>query len=68
MDILASIGDNHKIRTKKISEISKKITKGLKMAFDNLVKKTADEDGELYFSENGKVVAVKAKKLLKKNK
>lgn len=52
----------------KISAFAEKVQKGLKMAFDDLVKKTAAEDGELYFSENGKVVAVKAKKLLKKKK
>ncbi len=44
------------------------ISRGIKESFDELVKKTAAEDGELYFSENGKVVAVKAKTLLKKKK
>lgn len=53
---------------KEILALSKKITKGLRKSYDDLVRKTAAEDGELYFSENGKVVAVKAKKLLKKKK
>lgn len=50
----------------KMSPLMTKILKGLQLSFDDLVRKTAAEDGELYFSENGKVVAVKAKKLLKK--
>ena len=52
----------------KISPLAEKIRKGIQESYDDLVKKTAAEDGELYFSENGKVVAVKAKKLLKKKK
>lgn len=52
----------------KLSAFALKVQKGLQMAYDDLVRKTAAEDGELYFSENGKVVAVKAKKLLRKKK
>lgn len=51
---------------KSLKNIIDLITKGVQLSFQELVKKTAAEDGELYFSENGKVVAVKAKKLLKK--
>jgi len=51
---------------KKVSELTKKISEGLKLAFDKLVKEKAKEDGELIFSENGKIVKVKAKDLLNK--
>lgn len=42
-----------------------KILKGIHLAFDKLVASRAKEDGELIFSENGKIVRVKAKELLK---
>lgn len=50
----------------KISELTSKIAEGLKMSFDKLVREKASVDGELIFSENGKIVRIKAKELLKK--
>lgn len=47
------------------SEIKKKIIEGLNLAYKKLVEKTAKEDGELSFSENGKIKIVKARDLLK---
>ncbi|MDP2385191.1 MAG: hypothetical protein Q8M29_02355 [Bacteroidota bacterium] len=49
----------------KISELTLKIAEGLKKSFDKLVREKASVDGELIFSENGKIVRVKAKELLK---
>jgi hypothetical protein len=48
------------------SEVRDKILEGIKKAVDKLIIKTAQQDGELAFSENGKVILVKAKDLLKK--
>lgn len=48
------------------SEMRDKILEGVQKAFDKLVVKTAQQDGELAFSKNGRVVLVKAKDLLKK--
>ncbi len=53
-------------RKLEMSEFTRKITEGLKKSFDKLVREKAKEDGELIFSENGKIVRVKAKELLKK--
>ena len=52
--------DNHKI-----SELTKKIAEGLQKSFDKLVKEKAQANQELIFSENGKIVRIKAKDLLK---
>lgn len=53
---------------KKLLALSRKILKGLELSFQRLVEKTAKEDGELVFSQDGKIVRVKAKDLLKKQK
>lgn len=50
------------------SEINEKIMMGFRKAIEELIIKTAKEDGELAFSENGKIKIVKAKDLLKNNK
>lgn len=49
----------------KAKRLSDKISEGLNLAFDKLVKEKAQTNGELIFSENGKIVRVKAKDLLK---
>jgi len=54
------------IKENEILKLAKKVSKGLQLSFQRLVEKTAKEDGELIFSENGKIVRVKAKDLLKK--
>ena len=41
----------------------KKVAKGLKLAFERLVKESAKNDDYLVFSKNGKIVKVKARKL-----
>lgn len=48
-----------------INILHEKIKKGIDLAFSRLVAARAKEDGELIFSENGKIVRVKAKSLLK---
>jgi hypothetical protein len=50
----------------KVSVLTSKISEGLKLAFDKLVKEKAKEDGELIFCEDGKIIKIKAKDLLKK--
>jgi hypothetical protein len=47
-----------------ISELAQKISKGLDIAFEKLVREKAKNDEELIFSENGKIIKVKAKDLL----
>lgn len=42
-------------------EIGEKILQGMKLTFEKLVKETAKNDGELVFSENGKIVHIKAR-------
>ena len=49
-----------------ISELTQKISAGLKLSFDKLVRDKAKEDGELIFCEDGKIIHVKAKELLNK--
>lgn len=48
-----------------ISELTQKISKGLKLSFEKLVRDNAKDDGVLIFCEDGKIVHVKAKELLK---
>ncbi len=48
-----------------ISDLTNKITEGLKRSFEKLVIEKAKEDGELIFCEDGKIIRVKAKELLK---
>ena len=43
-----------------------KIHEGILKAYDKLVHDKAKEDGELIFCEDGKIIKVKAKDLLKK--
>ena len=50
----------------KYSDIRDKIIEGVQKAIDKLIIKTAQEDGELIFSENGKIKIMKAKELLNK--
>jgi len=46
--------------------LSEKIIKGVNLAAERLIEQRAKEDGELIYSdENGKVIRVKAKDLLK---
>ena len=47
-------------------ELENKIFAGLKLSFEKLVKAKAKEDGILVFSENGKIVKIKAKDLERK--
>ena len=49
-----------KAHTKKLSE---KIRKGVDLAFKRLVIERQKDDGELVFSENGKIVKIKARDL-----
>jgi hypothetical protein len=42
-----------------------KILKGLQISFEKLVKEKAKNDEELVFEENGEIVKVKAKDILK---
>lgn len=44
-------------------ELSKKFMKGMQLAIDRLIEKTAKEDGELAIMRDGKVVRVKARDL-----
>lgn len=46
-------------------EFRTKLIKGLELSFERLVKAKAKEDGILVFSENGKIVKVKARDLEK---
>ena len=48
---------------KKIKDIREKILKGISVAFDRLVEQKKKEDGELVFSQDGKIVTVKARDL-----
>ena len=45
--------------------IIEKIHKGLHISFEKLVKEKAKNDEELVFSENGEIVRIKAKDILK---
>ena len=45
------------------SELRDKLIAGTKLAFERLVEKAKKEDDYLVFSENGKVIKVKARSL-----
>jgi len=45
--------------------LREKILKGLEISFEKLVKEKAKNDEELVFSENGEIVRIKAKDILK---
>lgn len=51
--------------TAHFNEISDKITQGVALAVDRLIKQIKKENGELVVSENGKVVRIKARDLKK---
>lgn len=44
-----------------LENIEKKIIEGTKLAIQRLIEKEKKEDGYLVFSENGKVIKVRAK-------
>jgi hypothetical protein len=50
---------------KEVSTLHDKIKKGLELSFSRLVAARAKEDGELIFAENGEIVRIKAKNLVK---
>ncbi len=52
------MGNNHPY-----SELRDKLIAGTKLAFDRLVEKAKKDDDYLVFSENGKVIKVKARSL-----
>jgi len=45
--------------------LREKILKGVQISFEKLVKEKAQNDKELIFEENGEIVRVKAKDILK---
>jgi len=45
--------------------IGEKILKGLQISFEKLVKEKAQNDEDLIFGENGEIVRIKAKDILK---
>ena len=45
--------------------LREKILKGIQISFEKLVKETARNDEELVFEEDGKIVRIKAKNILK---
>jgi len=47
------------------SKIKEKILKGIELAFQKLIERKAREDGELIYDDNGKIVRVKARSLIK---
>ena len=52
----------------KFNEIGEKILKGMALSFERLLEKKAKEDGYLVFSENGKIVHLRARELYEKRK
>lgn len=46
-----------------IKELERKILEGIALAYQKLVEQKKREDGELVFSQNGKIVVVKARDL-----
>ncbi|MEG1738591.1 MAG: hypothetical protein RR137_10505 [Odoribacter sp.] len=44
-------------------ELEKKILEGIALAYQKLVEQKKKEDGELVFSQDGKIVVVKARDL-----
>ena len=45
--------------------LTEKILKGVKISFEKLVKEKAKNDEELIFEENGQIIRIKAKDILK---
>lgn len=48
---------------KEVQEMEKKILEGFAIAYQKLVEQKKREDGELIFSDNGKIIVVKARDL-----
>lgn len=48
-----------------LNDMRTKILQGIEMSYNKLLSERQEEDGELLFSENGKVVKVKARELKK---
>lgn len=48
-----------------LKDMRTKILQGIEMSYNKLLSERQEEDGELLFSENGKVVKVKARELKK---
>lgn len=46
-----------------IQELEEKLLKGIALAYQKLVEQKKKEDGELVFSQNGKIITVKARDL-----
>ena len=46
-----------------IKELEKKILEGIALAYQKLVEQKKKEDGELVFSQNGKIIILKEKDL-----
>lgn len=49
----------------KIKDLHDKIIKGLDLTFINLLRSKQKEDGEFIFSENGKIIRIKANEMKK---
>ena len=52
----------------KYQELFDKITKGLELTFERLLAAKRKEDGEFVFSENGKIIRIKARDYIPKPK
>ncbi len=50
----------------KIKELREKILSGFELAYKKLIQRKSNEDGELIYSQNGQIVRIKAKDLLKR--
>ena len=50
---------------KTFDNLKEKILKGLQISFEKLVREKAKDDEELIFEEDGKIVRIKAKDILK---
>ncbi len=48
---------------KDMKELEEKILKGIALAYEKLVEQKKREDGELVFSQDGKIITVKARDL-----
>ncbi len=48
--------------------MQEKIVKGVKLAYERLLIEKQKDDSELVFSQNGKIVKVKARDLINQNK
>ena len=55
------MGKELKKSKKELDELSDKFIKGMEISFERLLEKKIKEDGEFVFSENGKLVHIKAR-------